>query len=137
MKKDGKLFKYEDLLGKEFEYGARGPDKYDCYGLCIELRQRAGLPFPENYATITDRICIDREMWAAAGELFEKLRSPSPGCIVSFMVRPPFTSHIGIVLPNLYQFIHITKGTRVAVERFDIQPWSRRCTGFWEVRRDG
>ena len=36
-----------DLIGKPFQRGARGPDKYDCQSLTAEVFRRFGIPFPD------------------------------------------------------------------------------------------
>ena len=40
---------YTDLLGKPFRLGARGPEYYDCWGLCLELGKRAGIEYPADF----------------------------------------------------------------------------------------
>ncbi len=125
---------FNDLLGKEFQYGGRGPERYDCYGLCIEVRRRLGLHTPAHYESVTGGACIDHRMKEALGELFFPLEKPEPGCLVTFMLRPPYTTHVGVVLLDRYRFIHITRQTRVAIERLDIDPWARKISGFWELR---
>jgi len=73
-------------------------------------------------------------MKEALGELFFPLEKPEPGCLVTFMLRPPYTTHVGVVLLDRYRFIHITRQTRVAIERLDIDPWAGKISGFWELR---
>jgi len=35
--------KYDDLIGKPFKFGARGPEYYDCFGLAKEIFRRHGI----------------------------------------------------------------------------------------------
>jgi hypothetical protein len=37
----------QDLIGKPHERGARGPDSFDCWGLCVEVYRRAGITLPD------------------------------------------------------------------------------------------
>jgi hypothetical protein len=36
-----------DLIGKPFRYGAKGPDFYSCYGILMEVYKRFGIAIPE------------------------------------------------------------------------------------------
>lgn len=127
-----KKLQYVDLLGKEFEYGGRGPDKYDCYGLVMEVRNRVGLPTPDEYFSCKDPIVISSNYDDAITKYFIRLTNPQPYCFVGFIIRPPYMTHIGVVLPNLYQFIHILPKVRVAIERLDAICWKHRIVGFYE-----
>lgn len=51
------------------------------------------------------------------------------------MIRPPYTSHIGVVLENKYEFIHIMNRSRVTIERLDGLLWKRRVTGYYKPRQ--
>jgi hypothetical protein len=37
----------QDLVGKPYAHGARGPDAYDCWGLCVEVYRRRGIDLPD------------------------------------------------------------------------------------------
>jgi cell wall-associated NlpC family hydrolase len=41
----------DDLIGRPYRYGARGPEAYDCWGLVLEVRRRLALPAPPDFAT--------------------------------------------------------------------------------------
>jgi len=41
------MIKYDDLIGKPYKEDGRGPDGYDCYGVCMEVCKRAGINLPE------------------------------------------------------------------------------------------
>jgi len=123
------LFEYLDLLGKEFHYGGRGPDRFDCYGLVQEVYRRRGIFLPE-FHSIADQEKIHGSM-ATGKELFQEIDRPEPWCVVMLCVRPPFMSHVGVVLPNLYQFLHIMRGVRACVERLDSTEWQHRIRGYY------
>jgi murein DD-endopeptidase len=133
---------YLDLLGKEFQYGGRGPDAYDCYGLVIETRKRAGLFIPDDYASPSEgeedckvliEGCFDAEK---ASSRFRELARPQPFCLVTFKIQPVFTTHIGMVLKDAVRFIHVLPRLRVAVERLDSPIWRHRVDGFWEAANE-
>ncbi len=132
----GSPFIYSDLLGKEFRYGGRGPDAYDCYGLMIELRKRAGLYVPEGYAsTDLPEVMHDSLEHARLNCPFALLPGPLPYSFATFKLHPRYTTHIGMVVPDGYntRFIHILPKMRVGIERLDSPAWSHRITGFWEA----
>jgi cell wall-associated NlpC family hydrolase len=123
------LCDYVDLLGKEFFYGGRGPDRFDCYGLVREIYRRRGIELPD-VQSVTDPAEIHRRM-AEGKECFREIERPEPYCIVMMSVRPPYVSHVGVVLPNLYQFLHTMQRVQVCVERLDSPEWSRRIRGYF------
>ncbi|MEM5786467.1 MAG: NlpC/P60 family protein [Syntrophobacteraceae bacterium] len=130
----GGSLEYADLLGKEFRYGARGPDAFDCYGLVIELRGRAGLFMPGFYpSTELPEVMDDSIRDAIRTCSFLELPGPRPFCLVTFRLHPKFTTHIGMVLQDEIRFIHILPRMRVGVERLDSPVWRHRVTGFWEA----
>jgi len=121
---------WSDLLGKEYAEGAVGPDRYDCYGLCREIARRVGrslpdLPHPSNLQET-------HELYLQAAESMRRLPAPAPFCAVAFMMRPPFVTHIGIVLEDCRRFIHILRKRSVAIERLDNPQWQRRIAGYYE-----
>lgn len=127
----GDIELYEDLLGKEYEFGASGPDKYDCYGLVREIYSRIGVRIPkvicssESFSYLGDTIqnYIDNGYW-------ENIEYPEPYCVVKIQLVPPFVSHIGMVLSDCVSFIHILPKRRVVVERLDSIQWKSRLRGF-------
>lgn len=124
------LLSYEDLLGKGFAYAGRGPHVYDCWGLCFEIYHRLGRVLPDfNSASEAEQIDA---MIQNARPRFEEIPSPVPYCLVLFMIRPPYVSHIGVVMKDCQTFIHIMEKTSVCVER--LEDWKRRIKGFYVAR---
>jgi len=120
--------KIDDLLGKQFEYGGRGPERYDCYGLVCEVYRRYGIELPDITST-DDKPTIAKMI--AEGEVFcVKLAKPEIPCIVTFSVIPRITTHIGVVIDN-DRFIHIMQKTSVSIERLSAPDWSRRISGLF------
>ncbi len=118
---------YSDLLGKEYRHNGRGPDHYDCWGLCMEVYKRLGLVLPEYLPQTQDPACIHGVVNGARGEFVEIVK-PVPYCLATFMVRPPYVTHVGVVLDE-NKFIHLMRKSRVTIERLDL--WAKRIKGFY------
>lgn len=132
------VLEYADLLGKQYLHNGRGPDHYDCWGLCMEIYKRLGLGLPEFLPQSPDPACIHTIVAAAVGAngrsplqsaKFIEISKPEPYCLVSFMVRPPYVTHVGVVLEDVNKFIHLMRKSRVTVERLDL--WAKRVKGFY------
>ena len=122
-----------DLIGKPFRFGGRGPLEYDCYGLCIEVYRRKGIALPDYGSAIQPHL-ISRMITAAVDPdllVFNRLKVAEPFCLVTFTIKPPYTSHIGVVLDNCRDFIHVQQGVKVCIEQLDSILWERRITGFY------
>ena len=122
---------YLDLLGKKFEYGATGPDAYDCKGLMIELFKRIGVQFPEYDSS--DEPAVQSERFAEGLAKYAiPISNAETFALVMFQIKPPYVSHVGMML-NSVQFIHITQGSSVTVERIDSLQWKRKIAGFYRL----
>lgn len=126
-------FDIKDLLGIPFELGARGPDKYDCWGLCLEAGKRAGINFPF-YFTPQKTPKQDEAIQKGIDLDFEKIEKPEPFCIVTFKITPPFVDHCGLVLPGCTHFLHTMKNHAVAKQRLDHKVLAKRIDGFYRLR---
>lgn len=140
----------EQLIGKGFEYGARGPDAYDCYGLAMEVYRLAGLselPDQEEFASAVGRGLPDFEhipggspeymaevnsvVFAGGHTCFLPLDKPEPYAFVTIRSVNGFVSHLGVVLPNLRQFIHVFPKRNVVIDRLDHPLWKQKIEGFY------
>ena len=126
--------KYSDLLGKPYRLGARGPEYYDCWGICIELGKRAGIDYPADF-TPQDTPEQSEAITARRDNDFEKLEKPEPYCIVTFKITPPFIDHCGIVLSDCKHFVHIMKSNSVSVNRIDHKILAKRIDGFYRLKK--
>lgn len=122
---------YEDLLGKQYKHNGRGPDFFDCWGLSMEIYRRLGLSLPEFLPEKPDPSVLDGVI-NDAKSIFGELASPEPYCLVTFIIRYPYVSHVGVILDNPGYFIHIREKTRVTVER--LENWKRRVGGYYKKR---
>lgn len=129
-----KCINYTNLLGKPFILGGRGDDGFDCVGLCMKVRELAGLPFIDvNSPEFLDLQDIENRIETGKQE-FVKLDKPLPYCVVTFRMKCRYVSHIGIVLPCRTKFIHTRRHTNVVVERLSNQYWNKKIEGFYEYR---
>ncbi len=126
---------YIDLLGKPFRLGGRGPNYYDCWGLCIEIGKRAGILYPTNF-TPKETIDQDVAIRTLRDNDFIKLDKPEPFCIVTFAVTPPYIDHCGIVTEDCKHFIHIMRESSVTKQRIDHKILAKRRDGFYRLRTD-
>jgi cell wall-associated NlpC family hydrolase len=125
------MIEYVDLLGKPFQWGGRGPDAFDCYGLCIELAKRNGQIIPDSaWSEEPEEINELLELGYKRG--FAMVLTPQVGDFVTFKLRPPFVSHVGMIVnTSPLEFVHITKGTSVSRERIDSIVWNRKLAGYY------
>lgn len=118
-----------DLIGKPYKSDGVGPLDYDCYGLAARIRLRAGLYFPKyQIKNIHETIKYLKDQKLK----IDKLLHPLPYCVVSFRSTGHFITHIGIVMPSLYKFIHIIENQTVCIERLDSVLWRSKLEGFYE-----
>lgn len=117
---------YEDLIGVPFEYGGRGPDKFDCYGLIMELYRRSGVALPDfKSPTVQAEIAT---LMACNNYLWERLEEPEPGAVILFRIGR-FYSHVGMYLGG-DSFIHAYQDSGgVTIDR--LSDWHFRIEGFY------
>lgn len=120
---------FEGLLNIPWARGGRDSKGLDCYGLAMEVRKRIGDPIPEYYSPDDEDSVIAsflKEM-----DVAEKVSQPVPFCFVAFRLFSPYVNHIGIVLSDREQFIHIIKGETVRIEKLSSVFWRNRIAGFY------
>lgn len=116
---------YADLIGKRFEYGGRGPDCYDCYGLVKELLNRLGQDVPD-YKSPTEAAKIIALMLSSRAQWKETTKKPGAVALIKVMGN----LHVGFVLPY-NRFIHTwEKSGGVVVEHF--YDWEKRVMAYYE-----
>jgi len=127
------MLKTDDLLKVKFVRGGRDAAiGLDCYGLCKEVYKRIGIDLPE-YDSPDSRETVDNVVQSQKGE-FERLEQPQAYSFVLFSIRPPYESHIGIVLEDKKRFIHMLESTGCSIERLDGMFWKKRVRGFYRFR---
>lgn len=125
---DSKLFL--DLLGKPFADGARGPEKYDCVGLAMELAKRLGKQVP-NY--VSSEAELHAQLGAGATSLADcpQIPKPLPGCVVLLRMTP--SQHHLAFMVDEYRMIHTTAATGCVIERINSILWQRKVVGFYSL----
>lgn len=121
----------DDLIGKGFAYGGRGPHQYDCYGLAIEVFRRMGKHLPEDYMSVCEPAKIATTIEEGKKHL-RKISEPVKGCLVMFKIVPPYVSHLGVVLEN-NRFIHVFQKRMVCIEQLDGIYWRNKIAGYYDL----
>jgi len=119
-----------DLVGKPFKWGGRGPDFYDCVGICMEVARRAKVPWPEGDTP------EDKNVGLA---LFEKhmrdwkkvqvVGLPEPGLTVLMRIEDAW--HVGMLISKYGEFIHIVDLHKVIISSINDPLWKGFILGFY------
>jgi cell wall-associated NlpC family hydrolase len=117
----------DNLIGVPFEWGGRGPDKFDCYGLVMHLyREAHGVELPDymspsNSTTAAIMMAKEMSLWKSVDQQVNS--------VVLIRVNS-MAAHVGFVL-NSSKFTHTwEKSGGVVVER--LSTWQRRIIGYYE-----
>ena len=107
---------FADLIGKRYKKNGRGPNVYDCYGVCIEVCKRIGIDLPE------------LENLIGEARLFEKVTEYQTGDLVLMNANE---HHVGVMIDNR-NLIH-TSSQIGSVSKIKIDhPWAQeRITGVY------
>lgn len=115
------------LIGAPFELGARGPDRFDCYGLVLHVLRLSGNA-PPDYTSPEDGVSI-RNLFKTSLEVWEQVQ-PRPG--VMMVYRLPGTWHCGIHLSG-NRLLHAWQACGgVMIDELDF--WRRRLVGAYVYR---
>jgi len=123
-----------DLIGKPFDLNGTGDTGWNCYNLCCEVCRRAGVEIPERQPIedLSERsVAIEQGLC----EHFINIEKPEPYCLVTFKVRPPYVTHVGVVLEDCRTFIHVMAKRNVVVERLDNLNWIKKIDGYYRYVR--
>ncbi len=121
---------YADLIGKPFERGARGPERYDCLGLALEMARRLG-KHPPNY--LSDEEELHRQLAVDGSALADCVRviDARPGCVVLLRMNENLR-HLAFMLDG-YRMLHTTARTGCVIERVTDPLWKPRVLGFYSL----
>jgi cell wall-associated NlpC family hydrolase len=125
-----------ELIGRPYKVGGRGPADYDCWGLCMKVAEKTGDRLPDLDIPQDDDLrgeLVDRQR---AGS-FKRLDKPSAGCLVLFRIIDDaglIKWHVGTVLPDGRHFIHTTQKMGVNISGLDRQPWKLFIEGFYQYQ---
>ena len=116
-----------EFIGKPFEYGARGPDKFDCWGLVQALLRKDGIEVPD-YRSSSNIAKAAKLMEQAMVKEWVPTEIKG-GAILLIRVRG-FAAHVGYVLGNPNKFIHAWEDTGgPVIER--LNEWQHRFVGAY------
>jgi cell wall-associated NlpC family hydrolase len=109
---------FSDLIGKPFRDMGRGPDAYDCWGLCLEVNRRVGRTVPDY-----DDLLAPDDITGICGEYsrrrieWEPTDHPSAGDVVVIR-RFGGGYHFGVMVSETH-FAHTSRGSGVRIESID------------------
>lgn len=126
---------YNDLIGKLFKDGGRGPDAFDCWGLAQEVYRRNGIAVPDfdisafDYKQIGSTINTEIQVgnWVPS-------QSPDLLCAVAIKNHPTIVNHVGVIVANGLM-IHIAAKTFVIIDRINSPLFKNRIVGFYKYVR--
>jgi len=129
---------YSYLLEKPIPYVQGGTDLNEglnCYGLCKEFYKGMGLDIP--YYNHPDERSLINLMFVKGIELCDTIGNPEPYCMALFALRrPEQINHIGIVLENKDNFIHILINKCVSIQRLSDPFYKARIKGFYKWKNN-
>lgn len=130
---NNKNISFSDLIGKPYREGGRGPDYFDCWGLCMEVARRAGQKLPDLDVVISDDargILVEEQKKGN----FIKIDKPVPFCIILFRIPDDnnyIKWHSATILQDCKSFINITGKTMVSIVKLDHPFWSMFVEGLY------
>jgi cell wall-associated NlpC family hydrolase len=94
------------LVGRPFVWAGRGPEGFDCWGLVLEARRRAGLPAPADIATPEGGRVLREDLAAVppvieaevASGRWRQVLAPTAGDVVA-LSRHLRLHHVGVWTP--------------------------------------
>jgi len=110
-----------DQLGKQYQWGASGPDKFDCSGLVMYVYDELGVPLPR----------VSREQ-ASAGVHIDR-KDLQPGDLVFFKLNSSRIDHVGIYVGR-NDFVHAPRRYMpVRTDSLNNSYWRQRYIGARRV----
>lgn len=127
----GSMCDFDDLIGKPFADGGRGPDAFDCFGLHLEIRRRLGLPCPDYHisALAAARVAALIEAEAASTWRWQPV-PPEPYALMVMKNGPVYKAHVATYMGD-GRFLHITRRMPAAYGRINDPAWRRRIVGYY------
>lgn len=132
------MIDYLDLIGVKFEYGGRGPDSYDCYGLAIECFRRMGMEIPDYRSPtvlreIAEMVAAEKYRWktiaAKTGKEVVSAQHLQPGRLIELRVKG-LACHVGFI-HRPRKFLHAMEDCQAVVQN-DLADWREKILGVYE-----
>lgn len=122
---------YNDLIGKPFKNGGRGPEKYDCWGLAAEIFARHGIQLPDYKINCDDASRIDGQIQSQRSQWINcQNKVPTPALVVIRYAENDLLNHVGVYI-GAGRFIHTRDKIGVNIDRVDGTVWKRRIEGYY------
>jgi cell wall-associated NlpC family hydrolase len=118
-----------DLIGKPFIDGGRGPEGYDCWGLCLEVFKRHGIELPDYKIYCYDSAGFFT-LFQGALPQWARCDPPEIPSVVTVRLNFPVVNHVGVYIGE-GKFLHTRDKTGVVIERLDAPQWRYRTEGFY------
>lgn len=118
-----------NLVGKPFIDGARGPDFYDCWGLAMAAMRCFGYNLPEFHVSAFDTgavaVAIESEKL-----LWHELPVPVPGSIVVMRFGSSVINHVATFIGNGF-VLHTREKTGSVIERINTPVLRHLVRGYF------
>ena len=127
-----------DLIGKPFVWGGRGPDGYDCFGICKEVASRADIAYPDVpvnmrnedsvgdvFSDVIDGLNEGSGQWRK----LEVIGLPQP--LVTILMQIHDRWHMGMTLSKYGHFIHCVARHKVNITTISNPLWSGTIKGYY------
>jgi cell wall-associated NlpC family hydrolase len=116
------LINFDDMIGKPYKQDGRGPNGFDCWGVCMEVCKRISIKLPEQDEIIKNK--------------FKNITDPKLGDIVLIKIIGGPHAHVGVMLDSS-SFMTVHNTGRRGVHRMKIShPWVQsRVAGFYRYVR--
>jgi len=127
--------KYEDLIGRPYKLGGRGPADYDCWGLVLEVSRRAGIELPD-IDVPADNPARGRVISVQKRDNFIRLDRPEKYSIVLLRIIDDANLirwHVGFVL-EAGRFIHTTEKMGANISSLKDPKWRLHIEGYYKYR---
>ena len=119
----------DDLIGKPFCDGGRGPEGYDCWGLAAEVYKRFGKELPDYKIACEDACRVNAEIEQNKPQWVQLIMPVAP-CLVVMKMGVTFVNHVGVYIGD-GRFIHTRDKIGVNIDRIDNPNWRKRIEGYY------
>ena len=120
------------LVGKPFKNGGRGPDNFDCWGLCREAYKIYGFELPDYQISCYDSKGFNESFNEELSNWirYERAEEALIPAIITFRVSSRYVNHAGIYIGE-NKFLHTREKVGAVIERLDAPQWRHRIEGFY------
>jgi cell wall-associated NlpC family hydrolase len=125
----------DKYIGKEYEAFARGPDKFDCLGLVIDIYKEVhSIDIFDHAYNNTHAFKENSEFYSIEEKTgkWDEIISPAKYDLVVFDIGG-YPVHVGVMIDSK-RFIHAHESCNIAVESIESVKWRTRINGFYRHR---